>query len=160
MPSREEEEEREEEAGEEVEKESYLGRRRPSISNFSQFISLPNSERTLMSGIHQTLTPHIQDGDAHLPLPPPSSPLSPPRRPSNANLIFVLLRHSSSRRRSCEICRPLAAWLAVLRAADVARDGPELEAFHIFRFLCSAFSFVGLTRGSGKRFRRQDGLGK
>lgn len=45
--------------------EPYLGGRWPSISNFSQFISLPKSNRTMMSGINQTLTPHIQDWDMY-----------------------------------------------------------------------------------------------
>lgn len=50
-------------------KESYLDRRRPSISNFFQFISRLKSKRTMMSGINQMLTPHIQDRDSRPFLP-------------------------------------------------------------------------------------------
>lgn len=50
-------------------KESYLDRRRPSISNFSQFIRQLKSKRTMMSGINQMLTPHIQDRDSRTFLP-------------------------------------------------------------------------------------------
>lgn len=64
--------------------EPYLAGRWPSISNFSQFISLPKSKRTMMSGINQMLTPHIQDWDMQ--------PFLPAQ-----NLFIVLLRLPGSR---------------------------------------------------------------
>lgn len=56
-------------------RESYLRGRWPSISDFSQFISLPESKSTMISGINQTLTPHIQVRHCTF-SPPPTLPES------------------------------------------------------------------------------------